>query len=97
MKIMIVLQSVRENPILSKENKILPNKPHNNNILEEGDHDKRLDFCLWVGSKILGCDRGLRILIMFSDESIFSTNGTVAFSLYRSDVNLAFRIPTGVN
>lgn len=114
---LLVLQSVRESPILSlrkrarelqvvqkttiqeilKQNNIRPYKPHYNHTLEEGDDGKRLDFCLWIGSKILGGNRGFHKLIMFSDESTFSTNGTVASQhvRYWSDVNPIFRIPTG--
>ncbi|MGH9701418.1 MAG: hypothetical protein ACRD52_18410 [Candidatus Acidiferrales bacterium] len=113
---LLVLQSVRENPIMSlrkramqlqvvqkstmqeilKQNKIFPYKPHYNQTLEEGDEGKRLDFCLWVGSKIAGGNRIFHKLIMFSDESTFSTNGTVASQhvRYWNDVNPMFRIPT---
>lgn len=112
---LLVLQSVREDPILSlrkratqlqvvqkstiqeilKQNKIRPYKPHFNQTLEDGDNGKRLDFCLWVGNKILGGNREFHKFIMFSDECMFSTNGTVASQhvRYWSDVNPVFRIP----
>ena len=92
------LQVVQKSTIqkILKQNKIRPYKPHHNHTLEEGDECKRLDFCLWVGSKILGGNRGFYKLIMFSGESTFSTNGTVASQhvRYWSDVNPTFRIPT---
>lgn len=77
-----------------KQNNIRPYKPKYNHTLEEGDDGKRLDFCLWVGSKILDGNRGFHKLIMFSDESTFSTNGTVASQhvRYWSDTNPMFRI-----
>ena len=60
-----------------KENRILPFKPQFRHALEDGDDAKRLDFCLWVGNKILE-NRNFHKLIMFSDESTFSTNGVVS-------------------
>lgn len=78
-----------------KENKIYPYKPIFNQTLEVGDEAKRLDYCLWVGNEILNVNRNFHKLIMFSDESTFSTNGTVASQhvRYWSKDNPEFRIP----
>lgn len=80
-----------------EENKIFPYKPHFNHTLEEGDKAKRLDFCLWVGNEILSGNMNFYKFITFSDESTFSTNGTVASQhvRYWSETNPEFRISTG--
>lgn len=81
--------------IILKQNKFHPFKPHFNHALEDGDHAKRLDFCLWVGDKILNENNQFHKLILFTDESTFSTNGTVASQhvRYWSTENPQFRIP----
>lgn len=78
-----------------KANKIFPFKPIFNHTLEEGDEAKRLDFCLWVGNKIVSGNRNFHKFIMYSDESTFSTNGKVssAHVRYWSENNPRFRVP----
>lgn len=76
-----------------KEAKIHPYKPIFRHTLEAGDDEKRLFFCLWMGSKIME-NRNFHHSIVFSDESTFSTNGTVSSQHVRhwSDTNPHFRI-----
>lgn len=76
-----------------KDRKIYPYKPVFNHTLEPGDEAKRLDFCLWIGSKIAS-NRYFYRNILFSDEATFSTNGTVSSQhvRYWSDTNPLFRI-----
>jgi len=92
------LEVVKKSQIqkILKANKLYPYKPHFNQRLEEGDDAKRLDFCLWIGDKILSGNVDFYKCIMFSDESTFSTNGTVATQhvRYWSLENPEFRIMT---
>lgn len=91
------LQVVQKSQIqkILKANNFFPYKPHFNQALEDGDQAKRLDFCLWIGDKILNENNQFHKLILFSDESTFSTNGTVASQhvRYWSTENPEFRIP----
>lgn len=59
------------------ENKVRPFKPRFRHTLENGDEEKRLDFCLWVGENYL-VDRSFHRMIFFTDEATFCTNGHVS-------------------
>ncbi|KAJ8944323.1 hypothetical protein NQ318_016130 [Aromia moschata] len=74
-----------------KQNRILPFKPKFRHTLEECDEAKRLDFCLEMGNRVLN-DVGVHKRILFSDESIFSTNGVVSSQHCRK----AFRVTHGI-
>lgn len=60
-----------------RKNKIKPFKPKFLHSLEEGDQEKRLEFCLWAQGEYLNNRRFLKC-ILFSDEATFTTNGTVS-------------------
>jgi hypothetical protein len=60
-----------------KRNKIYPFKPKFRHTLEIQDHALRLDFCLWIGEKLME-NRNFHKRILFSDECTFSTNGVVS-------------------
>ena len=68
------------------------NKPIFNHTMEPGDDEKRLYFCLWMGSEIMG-NRNFHRNVMFSDEA---TNGTVSSQhvRYYSTTNPQFTIAT---
>ena len=78
-----------------KENKIKPYKPMFLHELRNGDDALRLDFCLWVGEN-QSVDQNFYKTIIFSDESTFTTNGTVATQNCRfwSRENPNFKITT---
>lgn len=57
-----------------KANRIYPYKVKFCHTLEEGDEARRLQFCLSLGELILE-NRNFHKLIIFSDESTFTTNG----------------------
>jgi hypothetical protein len=59
------------------ENKVRPFKPKFRHTLENGDEEKRLDFCLWVGENYHVNTRFHR-MIFFTDEATFCTNGHVS-------------------
>jgi len=60
-----------------KENKVRPFKPRFRHTLENGDEEKRLEFCLWVGENYL-IDTRFHKMIFFTDEATFCTNGHVS-------------------
>lgn len=76
-----------------KANKIYPYKPRFRHTLEIADHAFRLEYCLWVGENIME-NRLFYKDLMFSDESTFSTNGTVSSQncRYWSKENPNFKI-----
>lgn len=57
-----------------KSNNVRPYKAKFLHTLEEGDEARRLEFCLTLGEKILE-HPNIHKFIVFSDESIFTTNG----------------------
>lgn len=60
-----------------KRNKFRPFKPRFIHTLKARDFDARFDFCAWVQGQIEE-DRRFHKFILFSDESTFTSNGTVS-------------------
>lgn len=67
-------ETIRRN--LKKYNNIKPFKPKFLHTLEEGDTEKRMEYCLWTQGEYEN-DRNFINKILFSDEATFTTNGTV--------------------
>lgn len=57
--------------------KLKPFKPKFLHTLEEGDDNRRLEYCFWAQGNYLN-DRHFLEKIMFSDEATFTTNGVVS-------------------
>lgn len=68
-------ETIRRN--LKKYNNMKPFKPKFLHALEEGDSDKRMEYCLWCQGEYLN-DRNFLNKVLFSDEATFTTNGTVS-------------------
>lgn len=60
-----------------KANNIKPFKPKFLHTLQEGDENKRLEYCLWAQGLYLS-DRNFLKNVLFSDEASFTTNGVVS-------------------
>lgn len=78
---------------ICKSNKIYPFKAKFLQRLEDGDDAKRLTFCLALGEKIINNPQFHKSII-FSDESLFTTNGVASSQNTRfwSQENPNFRI-----
>jgi hypothetical protein len=60
-----------------RRHKLKPYKPKFLHTLEEGDTQRRMEYCLWCQGNYLN-DREFLKNIMFSDEATFTTNGVVS-------------------
>lgn len=78
-----------------KENKFHPYKPKFTHTLKPGDLDRRLEFCSWFQGELEDAPFMSRN-ILFTDESVFTSNGTVSSQNCRwwSDINPNFSIQT---
>lgn len=60
-----------------KRHKLQPFKPKFLHTLEEGDEERRLEYCLWIQGNYLN-NRDFLKKVIFTDEATFSTNGVVS-------------------
>jgi len=60
-----------------KANNIKPFKPKFLHTLQEGDENKRLEYCLWAQGLYLS-DRNFLKNVLFSAEASFTSNGVVS-------------------
>lgn len=59
-----------------KKNRIKPYKPKFLQTLEDGDNERRLEYCLWLQGEYLN-NRNFLKYILYTDEATFTTNGVV--------------------
>lgn len=71
-----------------KRHNLKPYKPKFLHTMEEGDAERRLEYCFWAQGMFLN-DTNFLKKIIFSDEATFTTNGVVSSqnSRYWSTVN----------
>lgn len=60
-----------------KKHKLKPFKAKFLHTLEEGDRERRLEFCFWAQGNFLNDPEFLKNII-YTDESTFTTNGVVS-------------------